>query len=105
SQGAVAGARHNEVRVLPAGLHKLEVHRSHRRKVLIQDLLQWSSSYRHVAPDPPDQAQVRISVHVDPDVAQRAYALAGEQQDSVHEYYLRRLHVYRLLEAKVVHVV
>ena len=88
--GVLSAARHDDVGVALAGLHELQVHRLHRRQVLVEDLLQRPAAFGHVAPDPPHQPDVRVGIDKHLHVAQRPNALVDEQQDPVDHDHVRR---------------
>src|SRR6185503_12238776 len=75
----VPATRHDDVRVALAGLDELEVHRLHRRQVLLDYFVERSSSIVGVALDATNQANVRIRVDEHLDVAQLSQAIVDEQ--------------------------
>jgi hypothetical protein len=58
----VSPPRHNYVRVALARLDKLEMHRLHRRQVLLDDFVDWSSPNMRVALDSTDDPNIRVRV-------------------------------------------
>jgi len=101
SDRIVSAPRHDNVSVPLARLDELEVHRLYRRQVLLDYLVERSSSFVGVALDATNEANVGIRVDEDFDITKVSQAVVHEQQDSVDHHHVGGFDARRLRAAQM----
>ena len=71
-------ARHDHVRVAFAGLDELQMHRLHRREILIDNLVQRPPAVPGVSLQPPNQPNVGVGIDEDFDITQIPHVVVDE---------------------------
>jgi hypothetical protein len=92
---------HDDIGVPLARLHELEVHWTHRRKVLVQNLLERPPALLHVSVKTSDQPQIGIGVHEHLNVALISHALIRKQKNALRHDHVPRRNVIDLGPATV----
>jgi hypothetical protein len=89
------------VGVALARLDKLEVHRLHRRKILLDYLVERAAAHARVALDAPNEPDVRVRVDKHLYIAQLPHALIDEEKYPVDDDHIGGLAASRCLTPQV----
>ena len=81
------------------------MHRLYRREVLLDDIVNVSSTLFYIAEDSPQNPLIRIRFDVDLDIEQAAQSRICQQKDPLNEDNLARLNMNRLIRTVVHRVI
>jgi hypothetical protein len=87
----VSAARNDDIRIALARLDELEMHRLHRREVLLYDIVERPTARSGVALDAPDQSDVGVRIDENFHVTKLPDSGIDEQQDAVYHHHVSGL--------------
>ena len=83
--GVIAAFRDDDIRVALAGLDEAQVHRADGAHVLLDDGSDAAAALLRIAFQAADKAHVRVDIHEDLDITERAQAGLGKDEDAFDE--------------------